>query len=340
MVSKIGIVRKAAKASFAIKHRKVRIAGLLFVSLILSAVFIVNQERAEATIYPSIEEGKFYMCNHKHFSLNTNSCLPPLFEYAGDSSLPNVDKKFLFVVYVSKDSLGRSLIDRGAVTEVGLRNAVRAAGGFFSRIGVEFEAEGVIRVLENPRFDRMGSTAELEENAKLNAKQNRINLFVIDQFDKDLVGAAGIAGGNYMHIASGSANAGTIAHETGHIFSLQHTFGTGDVLAAAAGEPFESTDELVDGSNCGSAGDFVCDTPADPYIFPSSDEMEPVTYFENCIFVYDSLDANGHYYDPLPGNIMSYYSSTDCPCSSFLTDGQLRRVADRYYSSAENFSWW
>lgn len=310
--------------------------GLLIVSI--SMITIENHSNREEVVYPRIRHGQFYMCNANKFF--DKSCIADLHVAEGDSSLPNVDKKFLFVVFVTTDSLGNTLIDRGVVTENGLKNAVRSAGNFFSRIGIEFEAEDSIYVLENPRFDLMGSTAELEENAKLNAKQNRINLFVIDGFDKELAGAAGIAGGNYMHIASGSANAGTIAHETGHIFSLQHTFGTGDVLAAAAGEPFESTDELVDGSNCGSAGDFVCDTPADPYIFPSSDEAEPVTYFENCIFVYDSLDANGHYYDPHPGNIMSYYSSADCACSSFLTDGQLRRVANKYYSDAENFSWW
>ncbi|MEM9894724.1 MAG: hypothetical protein AAF789_00015 [Bacteroidota bacterium] len=298
--------------------------------------------KPDSMMYPRIPDGKFYMCKAEKFfhASNNHVCFPGLHSFPGDSSLPNVDKKFLFSIFITTDSLGRTLIDRGIVTETGLKNSVKAAGGFFARIGIQFEAEDSIYILENPRYDLMGSTAELEENAKLNAKENRINMFVIDGFDKDLEGAAGIAGGNYMHIASASANSGTIAHETGHLFSLIHTFGESDVLAAAAGEPFDATDELVDGSNCGSAGDKVCDTPADPYIFPSADEMEPVTYFENCIFVYDSVDANGHYYDPLPGNIMSYYSSTDCPCNGFLTDGQLRRVAQEYYSNSENFSWW
>lgn len=308
-------------------------------------LFTANSDSSVAdgeTFYPSIPDGKFYMCNAEKFhdSFDSKACMHSLHAHMGDSSLPNIDKKFLFVVHITTDSVGQTLFDRGAITEAGIKNAVRTAGNFYSKIGIEFEAEDSIYVLDNPRFDLMGSTGELEENAKLNAKPNRINLFIIDGFDKELEGAAGIAGGNYMHIASGSANAGTIAHETGHIFSLEHTFGTGDVLAAAGGAPFPSTDELVNGSNCGSSGDFVCDTPADPYIFPSGDETEPVVYFENCIFVYDSVDVNGHYYDPQPGNIMSYYSSTDCPCSSFLTDGQLRRVANKYYTDAENFSWW
>jgi len=232
--------------------------------VLLSSLFLVlllmtfnrTDKHREVTVYPKLPKGRFYLCTRQHFSLEGHSC-SGMMEMAGDSSLPNVDKKFLFVIHITTDSLGRTLFDRGAVSEAGVKNAVRAAGGFFSRIGVEFEAEDSIYVLDNPRFDRMGSTAELEENAKLNARQNRINLFLIDAFDKDLTGAAGIAGGNYMHIASGSANAGTIAHETGHLFSLEHTFGTGDVLAAAEGEPFDATDELVDGSNCGSAGDFV-----------------------------------------------------------------------------------
>lgn len=317
----------------------INISTLILVMIAITRYLLLSTETVN---YPTIPEGKFYMCSSDKFfsNIDAKSCLNVLYRPLGDSSLPNVDKKFLFVVHITTDSLGRTIFDRGSVTEAGIKNAIRAAGGFYSRIGIEFEAEDSIYVIANPRFDMMGSTAELEENAKLNAKQNRINLFIIDAFNEDLEGAAGIAGGNYMHIASGSANAGTIAHETGHIFSLEHTFGTGDVLAAAAGNPFTATDELVDGSNCGSAGDFVCDTPADPYIFPSSDATEPVVYFENCIFVYDSVDAKGYYYDPQPGNIMSYYSSTDCPCSSFLTDGQLRRVANKYYTDAENFSWW
>jgi len=138
---------------------------------------------SEPLNYPRIRFGKFYMCKAHDFP--TGSCTANLHTAVGDSSLPNVNKKFLFVVYVTTDSLGRSLLDRGAVTEASLKNAVRSAGNFFRKIGIECEAEDSIHVLENTRFDLMSSTAELEENAKLNAKQNRINLFIIDGFDQE-----------------------------------------------------------------------------------------------------------------------------------------------------------
>ena len=50
----------------------------------------------------------------------------------------------------------------------------------------------------------------------------------------------------------------TLIHEFGHHFNLMHTHGDSN-------EP-ESTAELVNGSNCSTAGDRVCDTPADPLI--------------------------------------------------------------------------
>ncbi|MEM9339389.1 MAG: hypothetical protein AAGA66_11720 [Bacteroidota bacterium] len=315
---------------------------IVFVGLVLGVVCCTHiSDDSEQTYYPGIAKGEFYACrsHESHFHQNAEVGMDGMHTVLGDSSLPNVDKKFLFVIHVTTDSLGQTIFDRGLVTEAAIKDAVRGAGDFFSRIGIEFEAEDSVYVIKNPRYDKMGTTEELGENATLNAKRNRINLFLIEAFEEELAFAAGIAAGNYMYIVPDGANAGTIAHEAGHLFSLQHTFGTGDVIAAGAGEPFDSTDELVDGSNCATAGDFVCDTPADPYIYPEGD-ADPVTYFQNCIFVYDSVDANGHYYDPLPGNIMSYYTAADCPCSSFLTDGQLRKVADAYYSSPERYSWW
>ncbi len=318
------------------------IMGALLVTCLVASCYTSSSSpgRSVSTVYPSIPDGKLYLCGRKAlvFDAHTKACLNSLHRAIGDSSLPNVNKKFLFVIHTTVDTLGRTVFDRGLFTEAGIKNAVRDAGDFFSKIGMEFEAEDSIYVINSPRFDRMSTGEELGENATLNAKKNRINVFLVEAFDEDLAIAAGIAGGNSMHLVPAGANAGTIAHETGHIFTLQHTFGTGDVIAAGAGEAFDTTDELVDGSNCATAGDFVCDTPADPYVYPAGG-AETVNYFDaNCVFVYDSVDANGHYYEPLPGNIMSYYES--CICSSSLTDGQLRRVANAYYTDANRFKWW
>ena len=101
----------------------------------------------------------------------------------------------------------------------------------------------------------------------------------------------------------------TLIHEFGHHFNLIHTHGTSN-------EP-GSTDELVNGSNCASAGDRVCDTPADPLINGSN--VSSV----NCLYTGNATDAVGQFYDPDTSNIMSYSPNT---CTDFISDGQFARM--------------
>jgi hypothetical protein len=92
---------------------------------------------------------------------------------------------------------------------------------------------------------------------------------------------------DYVVMAANCAtNGSTLAHELGHLFGLPHTHG---------GTP----DELVDGSNCDTEGDYICDTPADPTLSNSIVNT-------NCIYTGTATDANGMLYVPDPNNIMSY----------------------------------
>ena len=47
-----------------------------------------------------------------------------------------------------------------------------------------------------------------------------------------------------------ATNGSTLPHEVGHFFSLRHTHGPSNLL---------TTTELVDGSNCDTDGDEICD---------------------------------------------------------------------------------
>jgi hypothetical protein len=89
-----------------------------------------------------------------------------------------------------------------------------------------------------------------------------------------------------MMAANCATNGSTLAHELGHLFGLPHTHGG-------------SADELVDGSNCATEGDYICDTPADPTLSNS-------IVNSNCIYTGTATDANGMPYAPDPNNIMSY----------------------------------
>jgi hypothetical protein len=96
---------------------------------------------------------------------------------------------------------------------------------------------------------------------------------------------------------------GVLSHEIGHCLGLYHTFET------AFGN------ELVNGSNCITAGDRVCDTPADPNgAFNSS----------TCVYTGTTRDANNQLYNPQINNIMSYYFN----CMTIFTGGQRTRIYD------------
>lgn len=112
-----------------------------------------------------------------------------------------------------------------------------------------------------------------------------------------------------------------IPHELGHNFNLVHTFGqrSGNGTLGSG-----TTLELVTrgpGANCTTEGDYICDTPADPYNVPGAN----LTYVNGCP-QYDpnstARDANGQAYNPSISNIMSYYF----PCVHDFTAGQYDRM--------------
>lgn len=95
----------------------------------------------------------------------------------------------------------------------------------------------------------------------------------------------------------------TVTHELGHFFRLPHTHDRGN--------------ELVDGSNCATAGDCFCDTPADPNL------QFDLYVNENCEYTGTMLDANGDPYNPDVANIMSYARHK---CRNHFSPEQLAMV--------------
>ncbi len=129
---------------------------------------------------------------------------------------------------------------------------------------------------------------------------------------------------NRILIANSSANGSTVAHEIGHFFSLRHTHGLSN---------HELTDELVDGSNCATAGDGFCDTPADPNLAG--------LVGSGCVYTGNITDANGDAFNPLTNNLMSYSPSA---CRDLFTEEQqttiLQSLANErnYLACNENYS--
>jgi hypothetical protein len=226
-------------------------------------------------------------------------------------SLPCVNKKFTLTAHIFADSLG----DYG-VTETALNNAVSGMNVYFKPIGVSFE---FCEFLYHPNFEH--DIVEKEEEFDIIKKKYHSNYRINFYFVSELLpggnlseagvatsGIGDLTNNGIFILKGGGVGPGVFSHEMGHLCGLPHTF-EGNCI------------ELVNGDNCQTAGDGICDTPADPY-----DPDQPMANFvdDNCRFIGEQVDANGEFYNPDLGNIMSYYNCGKCGFSW----GQLNKMAE------------
>ena len=119
-----------------------------------------------------------------------------------------------------------------------------------------------------------------------------------------------VLGGKYSD-GTNLVTSHVLSHEMGHCLGLYHTF-HGLCEGGCA--------ELVNGSNCSSCGDFICDTPADPTYF-NVDDNTCVWHGITCGV--SNKDANGDSYNPNTSLIMAYISPN---CMQYHTSGQFDRM--------------
>ncbi len=111
----------------------------------------------------------------------------------------------------------------------------------------------------------------------------------------------------------GYSSSSVMLHLLGQYFSLYPTHG-----------PNGATPEYVDGSNCTTAGDEICDTPADP-------RLNQAGYMSGCTYAapITVVDPQGDNYQPNTTNFMSYASGS---CRDHFSPQQMARM----YYSAQN----
>jgi len=145
--------------------------------------------------------------------------------------------------------------------------------------------------------DSGGNNSEFNALVQINNKPNAINIYIVN----NAVSYAGRANGilsQALVIESSWANTQVMSHEVGHCLDLWHTFqGTATNTSGCA--------EAIDGSNCTTCGDYVCDTPA------------------------DANTGNSDGYSPNMDNIMSYYYPFD-----EFSKGQTDRVRNAFATSS------
>jgi hypothetical protein len=142
---------------------------------------------------------------------------------------------------------------------------------------------------------------------------NVLNLYFANTVSMNSTYVCGYAwypGGPDAAFVSGTCatNGSTLAHEIGHYMGLMHTHGG-------------SSDELVDGSNCSTEGDWICDTPADPGLSGLVDTA--------CMYTGTALDANNQPYQPDVTNIMSYSRKV---CRTSFSPMQYAMINATYWS--------
>lgn len=223
--------------------------------------------------------------------------------------LPCIDKTFSIVVHIVLDSLGDTVYEEADILE-----DLDSLNKNFAPICVSFEI-CEFRYIDNFLYLEVDEDKQWEEMQVSYNLKNRINVYYVNT----ILNPAGegfatfvgindtISGGIVLSIDGEKG----LSHEMGHYFGLKHTFETDDGA------------ELVDGSNCATTGDKICDTPADP-----NSTINAIT----CEFTSMVQDANGQYYNPLVNNMMSYYS-TDCLCNPSFTREQYKRMATTYLSN-------
>jgi len=148
-----------------------------------------------------------------------------------------------------------------------------------------------------------------------NNDQNALNVYFVSYLDTGYSGYANFpwfdTNNNFMVVANYAAKTNTYPHEIGHYLGLLHAHET------------SNGNELVNGSNCSSAGDLLCDTKASPVLAYSN--VDGVT----CQYNGTETDTNGQNYNPDTDNCMAY---GPWECDRVFTTEQIARM-EYYYNN-------
>lgn len=212
----------------------------------------------------------------------------------------------------------------GGISSIDLQNAMDDLNAAYAVANIQFYECSKVYVNDDTYYDFHRS----EEAALAAAYEvaNVVNIFhcntVTNASGNSICGYAKFPGSTDRIVMKNSCttNGSTFIHEFGHYFSVYHTH--------------QGSNELVDGSNCTTAGDQICDTPADPQLSNS-------TVNGSCVYTGSATDANGDSYNPPTNNYMSYSRKS---CRNVFTAGQIARIRysavnDRGYLTCSCFTY-
>ena len=209
-------------------------------------------------------------------------------------------------VHIMRTSTGT-----GGLTTTQLNNAIAELNSYYINANMEFYQCSAVNYIDDDNYYDFDSADESAVGAA-NDASNVVNVYFANTVASSGTAVCGYAylpstfSPDRLFVRNSCIGGKTFIHEMGHFFGLYHTHGKTNN---------GTTDELVDGSNCATAGDDICDTPADPNL------SGLVT--SSCLYTGTATDSNGDTYVPDPTNIMSYSRQS---CRTIFSTGQYARM--------------
>lgn len=260
------------------------IGALLFASLMYSEEIpcgtVVSKEYAEGMkqTMPEFEQFK------SSFQRNTSS---------NDRIASGLYKNSIPIkIHVVRNNSGFTSLDTAY-----LRKGVAYINKLFLNSGLEFYICGAYNYINNSTYYNLDNSEYTPLNNTYGIA-NVINMFFVDVLTFGGSNAQGVAptpGGGLWIMIKNNSDTTVYAHEMGHFFGLLHTHGSLNGVG---------TSEFVDGSNCHEAGDYFCDTPADPQLSPNV--LNNPLVDTQCHYFANLRDGHNQLYAPDVSNIMSY----------------------------------
>jgi hypothetical protein len=190
----------------------------------------------------------------------------------------------------------------------------------YADVHMHFVIHDIIYLDSDHFYNEIDTDAEIDDLVDNNPVANTVNVYCtpnLSDADGGLCGRGSFPNLAHQGIALNNdcvgvpGNDSSFPHEMGHYFNLLHTHET------ATGN------ELVDESNCTTAGDLLCDTPADPNLTDKCDN--------NCNYTGTGKDANNQVYKPDTHAIMSYAPKL---CRDTFSAQSIARIRDTLANAA------
>lgn len=198
----------------------------------------------------------------------------------------------------------------GGIAQAQLDQAFIDANAAYAPVRVAFCLPGQIDYINSDQFYDISGTGEANQLRQVNVVPNTINIYFVNS--APFCGISAFTFSTTQQIVMNNTctglptNHSTFPHEIGHYFNLYHTHET------------STGTECVNRTNCSSAGDQMCDTPADPTLTTTNINTA-------CQYVGSTSGpcAGDPPYAPDPRNYMSYSRKE---CRDVFTPQQFARI--------------